>query len=143
MLIDVGAGAEASSLTFMAASKKVIVVLVSEPTSFIDAYSLIKSANIDHKLNNFGVFVNMARSEFQARTNFEKFRSISNKFLDVNLTYLGSLNNSQKIKDSISSRKPVVSDKLNKNEINSFLGFSKNLETLKQNNSKGIKFFDD
>ena len=143
MLIDVGAGAEASSLTFMAASKKVIVVLVSEPTSFIDAYSLIKSANIDHKLNNFGVFVNMARSEFQAKANFEKFRSISNKFLDVNLTYLGSLNNSQKIKDSISSRKPVVSDKLNKNEINSFLGFSKNLETLKQNNSKGIKFFDD
>ena len=50
----------------------------------------------------------MARTEFQARTNFEKFRSISNKFLDVNLTYLGSLNNSQKIKDSISSRKPVV-----------------------------------
>ena len=50
---------------------------------------------------------------------------------------------SQKIKDSISSRKPVVSDKLNKNEINSFLGFSRNLENLKQNNSKGIKFFDD
>ena len=143
MLIDVGAGAEASSLTFMAASKKVIVVLVSEPTSFIDAYSLIKSANIDHKLDNFGIFVNMARSEFQAKTNFEKFRSISNKFLNVNLTYLGSLNNSQKIKDSISSRKPVVSDKLNKNEINSFLGFSRNLENLKQNNSKGIKFFDD
>ena len=91
MLIDVGAGAEASSLTFMAASEKIIVVLVSEPTSFIDAYSLIKSANIDHKLNNFGVFVNMARSDYQAKTNFEKFQTISTKFLDVNLTYLGSL----------------------------------------------------
>jgi len=143
MLIDVGAGAEASSLNFMAASKKIIVVLVSEPTSFIDAYSLIKSANLDHKLDNFGVFVNMARSDFQAKANFEKFRSISTKFLDVNLTYLGSLNNSQRIKDSISSRKPVVTDKINKDEISSFLSFSKNLEKLKQNENKSIKFFDE
>ena len=43
MLIDVGAGAEASSMSFMASSNKVIIILTGEPTSFIDAYSLIKA----------------------------------------------------------------------------------------------------
>ena len=143
MLIDVGAGAEASSLSFMAASEKIIVILVGEPTSFIDAYSLIKSANLDHKLDNFGIFVNMANSEFQAKANYEKFQNITTKFLDVKLSFLGCLFNSQKIKNSITSRKPIVMDKLNREEINSFLNFSRNLKNLKQNNNKGIKFFAD
>ncbi len=143
MLIDVGAGAEESSLSFMAASEKIIVILVGEPTSFIDAYSLIKSANLDHRLDNFGIFVNMANSEFQAKANYEKFQNITTKFLDVKLSFLGCLFNSQKIKNSITSRKPIVMDKLNREEINSFLNFSRNLKNLKQNNNKGIKFFAD
>ena len=44
MLIDVGAGAESSSMTFMASADKVIVVITGEPTSFIDAYTLIKTS---------------------------------------------------------------------------------------------------
>ena len=44
MLIDVGAGAEASSMSFMASSDKVVIILTGEPTSFIDAYSLIKGS---------------------------------------------------------------------------------------------------
>ena len=50
--------------------------------------NLIKSANLDHKLDNFGIFVNMANSEFQAKANFEKFQSITTKFLDVKLSFL-------------------------------------------------------
>ena len=42
MLIDVGAGAEASSMTFMASSDKIIIVLTGEPTSFIDASALLR-----------------------------------------------------------------------------------------------------
>ena len=53
MLIDVGAGAEASSMSFMASSDKIIIVLTGEPTSFIDAYSLIKASFLDYKINNF------------------------------------------------------------------------------------------
>ena len=143
MLIDVGAGAEESSLSFMSASKKIVVILVGEPTSFIDAYSLIKTANLNNKLDNFGIFVNMASTEFQAKSNFDKFQNITTKFLDVKLSFLGCLFNSQKIKNSITTRKPIVKDKMNHQEIDCFLNLTRNLNNLKQNNNKGIKFFED
>ena len=74
MITDVGAGADNSSLSFMSASKKIITVLVSEPTSFADAYGLIKASFLDSKLENFGIIWNMSSSDFQARTHFEKFQ---------------------------------------------------------------------
>ena len=52
MIIDVGAGADASSISFMSAANKIITVLVSEPTSFADAYSLVKASYLDEKLDN-------------------------------------------------------------------------------------------
>ena len=40
LVVDVPAGASDSSLAFVSAADKVLVVLVGEPTSFLDAYSL-------------------------------------------------------------------------------------------------------
>ena len=97
MIIDIGAGADASSISFMSAANKIITVLVSEPTSFADAYSLVKASYLDEKLDNFGIVWNMSNNDFQAKNHFEKFSSISTKFLDVKLTYLGCLNNSKLI----------------------------------------------
>ena len=37
----------------MSAANKIITVLVSEPTSFADAYSLVKASYLDEKLDNF------------------------------------------------------------------------------------------
>ena len=83
------------------AANKVLIVLTGEPTSFIDAYSLIKVAFIDYKMDNFGVIINMAASNLQAKLNFEKFQSITQKFLDVKLKFLGHVPSSLKIKNSI------------------------------------------
>ncbi len=143
MIIDVGAGAESSSLTFMSAASKIITVLVSEQTSFADAYGVIKASFIEHNLENFGIIWNMSSSDYQAKTHFTKFQNISTKFLDVKLKYLGSLSNSNKIKNSIASRKPIVLDKSNSEEINSFLKIAKTINELKNNENKSIKFFED
>ena len=75
-------------MTFMASADKIIVVITAEPTSFIDAYTLIKTSYLDYKMNNFGIIVNMASSPMQAKLNFDKFQSITQKFLDVNLKYV-------------------------------------------------------
>ena len=142
MLIDVGAGAEASSMSFMASSDKIIIVLTGEPTSFIDAYSLIKAAFLDYKINNFGIVLNMTVSEMQAKLNFNKFQSITQKFLDVNLKYLGHVNSSQRIRNSIISRTPLMS-KSNKNSDTKYSeNISQALSSLDSNNTGSIKFFD-
>jgi|TARA_B110001452_G_C15090059_1_gene380343 flagellar biosynthesis protein FlhG len=142
MLIDVGAGAEASSMSFMASSDKVIIVLTGEPTSFIDAYSLIKAAFLDHKITNFGVVVNMAVSEMQAKLNFNKFQSITQKFLDVNLKYLGHVCSSQRIRNSIISRTPLMSKNNRNADTKYFDDISHALSLLNSNNTGSIKFFD-
>ena len=143
MIIDVGAGAESSSLTFMASADKVIVVITAEPTSFIDAYGLIKTAFLDHKMENFGVIVNMAHSQIQAKLNFDKFRAITQKFLDVNLKFIGGVSSSQRIKNSIISRKPIMSGNPNKSpDVEAFLNMATKLNTLATNKTGTIKFFE-
>ena len=141
MFIDIGAGAEASSMSFMAAANKVLIVLTGEPTSFIDAYSLIKVAFIDYKMDNFGVIINMAASAIQAKLNFDKFQSITQRFLDVNLNFIGHVPSSLRIKNSIISRSPIVSNNKNSQEAKIFNNLSTNLLTLNSNRTDGIKFF--
>ena len=142
MLIDVGAGAEPSSMTFLASADKVVVVITGEPTSFIDAYTLIKTSFLDYKINNFGIIVNMAFSPLQAKLNFDKFQSITHKFLDVNLKYVGHIPNSQKVKNSIISRTALVSSRSNGIETMAFNEISSKLSLIESNNTGSIKFFD-
>ena len=142
MFIDVGAGAEESSMAFLASSDKVVIVLTGEPTSFIDAYSLIKAAFFDYKIVNFGIVINMAASQMQAKINYNKFQSITQKFLDVNLRYLGHVCASQRIRNSIISRTPLVS-KNNKNaDTKCFDDISQELSLLDDNKTGTIRFFD-
>ena len=141
MFIDIGAGAEASSMSFMAAANKVLIVLTGEPTSFIDAYSLIKVAFLDYKMDNFGVIINMAASAIQAKLNFDKFQSITQRFLDINLNFIGHVPSSLRIKNSIISRSPIVSNNKNSEEARAFNNLSTNLLTLNSNRTDGIKFF--
>mgnify|MGYP003324867311 FL=1 len=142
MIIDVGAGAEASSMTFMASSDKVIVVLTGEPTSFIDAYTLIKTSFLDYKMNNLGIIVNLSKSTLQAKLNFDKFQSITHKFLDVNLKYLGHIPTSQKIKNSIISRSALITSESQSSEANAFNEISSKLSLVQANKTGSIKFFD-
>mgnify|MGYP001335868198 CR=1 FL=1 len=138
MIIDVGAGAEASSMTFMASSDKVIVVLTGEPTSFIDAYTLIKTSFLDYKMNNFGIIVNLSNSPLQAKLNFDKFQSITHKFLDVNLKYLGHIPTSQKIKNSIISRSALITSESQSPEANAFNEISSKLSLVEANKTGSI-----
>ena len=140
MLIDIGAGAENSSMTFMASANKVLIVITGETTSFIDAYSLIKTAFLDYKMDNFGIIVNMS-SPIQAKFNFDKFQSIVQRFLDVNLKFIGNVPSSNRIKNSINSRLPIVSSNKNSEEAKAFNKLSSSLLTLNSNKINGIKFF--
>jgi flagellar biosynthesis protein FlhG len=126
----------------MASSDKIIIVLTGEPTSFIDAYSLIKAAFLDYKINNFGIVLNMTVSEMQAKLNFNKFQSITQKFLDVNLKYLGHVNSSQRIRNSIISRTPLMSKSNKNSDTKYFENISQALLSLDSNNTGSIKFFD-
>ena len=63
LIVDVSAGAEDSSLSLLSASDKILIVLINEPTSFTDAFTLIKVCHLEFGLKEFCLAVNMANNE--------------------------------------------------------------------------------
>ena len=141
LLVDTPAGASDSTLFFASACDIPAVVLVAEPTSFLDAYSLIKAAHIDKKLFNFSVLVNMAENETSAKRNFDKFFEICRRFLDVNLHYAGMVPLSNAIRRSIVKRTPIVSAQPSSPEARAFQAAAKEIVKAPRNEPTGIRFF--
>ena len=142
LVADVAAGASDSSIAFVAAADRILVILVGEPTSFLDAYALIKAANLETGAHHFNVMVNMASTDTVARSHFDKFQATVMKFLDVTLHYVGSFPMSNKLRQSIVARRPVVLDPKNKTEITALQRIAANLIRSPINQTDGIKFFD-
>jgi len=139
--VDVPAGASDSSLAFVNASDKVLIVLVGEPTSFMDAYTMVKAAHLEGGVKEFSVVVNMAENEGQAKETFKKFQTTASKFLDVNLGYVGFLPHSRNLRASIVKRKPLVLSDNKSRESLLFKSMSKKLLSSPTNTASGITFF--
>ena len=143
LIVDTPAGGSDASIEFAAACENLVVVLVGEPTSFMDAYSFIKAMYIEKNYARISVLVNLSASENDAKRSYKSFKDIVTKFLDVELEYAGWLPNSSEMKNSILTRKPVVlqnkpNDKiLNKN----FNDVAKHIENLQPCSLTGIQFF--
>ena len=141
LIADVPAGASDSSIAFVAAADRVVVVLVGEPTSFLDAYSLIKAANLEAKVRHFSIVVNMARSAKEAQAHFEKFKATATRFLDVSLTYAGHLPLSERMRRSVVARRPISMDQPDLPENQAFMQISKSVLSAPVNDHGGIRFF--
>ena len=143
LIADVPAGASDSSIAFVAAADRVVVVLVGEPTSFLDAYSLIKAAHLEAGVNNFSIVVNMASSVSEAQRHFEKFRDTATRFLDVSISYAGHLPLSERMRKSVVQRKPVSMEPAELPENQAFMKISKAILETPANSHGGIRFFTD
>ena len=142
LIVDCPAGAADSTLFFASASNLVVVVLIEEPTSFLDAYALIKAANLETGVKNFAVIVNMAETKNMAKRSFEKFRDIAMRFLDINLHYAGMIPQSKDIKHAVAQRTPVTISKPESMASTAFRDVSRNLMTVPIPKTNILKFFD-
>ena len=141
LVVDVPAGASDSSITFSAAVDKLVLILVGEPTSFMDAYTFIKTAKLDYNLHNFSILVNMVENEKDAKETFDKFQNICGKFLNAHLTFAGGMPRTKRIQNAIIRKLPVVLDKEADFEKVAFQRLSKNIIKAGENKHNGIRFF--
>ena len=141
LFVDVSAGADEMALNMISASDKILIVLVNEPTSFMDAFTLIKVCNLELKFKEFCVITNMVSNDHQGKIVFERFKKVVTKFYDVNLNHVGSLLNIREIKDSVLKKQPIVLNEKNKSVINLFNRISFNVNNASKNQHNGIKFF--
>ena len=141
LVADAPAGASDSSIAFVTAADRVVVVLVGEPTSFLDAYALIKAAHIEGNVRNFCVVVNMARNDTEAKSHFNKFNDIVSRFLDVHLSYVGNVPYSERMRQSVVKRKPIGLGDQEWAENRKFKSISKAIMDSPANDQAGIRFF--
>ena len=141
LVVDVPAGASDSSITFSAAVDRLVVILVGEPTSFMDAYTFIKAASLEAGVEKFSVIVNMVEDEKQGLQHFSKFQAIVNRFLDVKLSYCGHVPFSHRIRQSVVQRKPIMITKQDTVESRAFMGVAKSVQTSPKSSPRGVVFF--
>lgn len=91
LVVDTAAGAEEATLDCAAAADHVVVMLVGQATSFVDAYAIIKAGFQGYGIDRFSIVVNMARSSGEAHTLFSNFESTVRRFMPVELAYCGYL----------------------------------------------------
>jgi flagellar biosynthesis protein FlhG len=143
LVVDTPAGGAGASLEFAAACDEICIVLVGEPTSFMDAYSFIKALHLEKKCERVSVIVNMAASQAEAGQTFSNFAKAVTKFMSVELKMIGWLPRSKALQKSIVARQPLVLDQkaTGNSIINNFEGIVSHLKEPSLPSSRGLKFF--
>jgi len=109
VLMDVATGIGDNVLYFVSASESALVVLTPDPSSLTDAYALIKILSHQRDTRRFMVLVNQAEAT-EAHTIFKRLLSVTDRYLDVNLDYVGNLPYSRDISSAVYSQN-ILSEK--------------------------------
>lgn len=112
VIIDTGAGITDSVMEFVMVSPEVLLVVTPEPTSITDAYSLLKVLRRKNDFNplykTINVISNRVTSDDEGNEIFAKMNTVSSKFLNTKLEYLGSIPHDRNASLAIIEQKPVV-----------------------------------
>ncbi len=107
VLVDTGAGISKNVLGFVAAAGEVIVVVTPEPTSFTDAYSMIKVLSTYRIHNDVKLVVNQAMHKTEALETFSRMEKVVNRYLTINLHNLGWVIKDNSVSQAVKEQKPL------------------------------------
>ncbi len=108
LLIDTAAGISQHVVNFSHACQEIIVVVCNEATSIADAYALIKLLNKEHGIKKFRILANMTRYTNEGREIYIKLKRVADKFLQVNLLFLGSVSYDEHIRLAAKKHQAVI-----------------------------------
>ena len=108
LVVDTGAGISDSVVSFCSAAQEVIVVVCDEPASITDAYAFIKVMSREHGVERFQILANMAHTTHEGRELFHKLSKATERFLDVMLTFMGSIPYDSRLKKAVQHQRAVV-----------------------------------
>jgi flagellar biosynthesis protein FlhG len=108
-IIDTGAGIGKGVTTFLSAAPEVLVVVANEPTSIMDAYSLVKVLCREREPPSIGIVTNMVRSLDEGERLAGRLQNIARRFLNVELPLAGTIPFDQCMREAIRTRRTVIS----------------------------------
>ncbi len=108
LIVDTGAGISDTVINFCRASQDVMVVVHDEPASITDAYAFIKVMSKQHNINRFHILANMSHGAHEGQDLFVKLSKATDRFLDVILTFAGSVPYDEKLRKAVQHQRAVV-----------------------------------
>lgn len=110
LLIDTPAGIGSDVMYFNSAAADVVCVITGEPTSLTDTYALIKVLSSSYGEKRVSVVVNNVPSESEARAAFEKLARAVERFLQVEVRYVGWIPSDSMVRECVMQQRPIVSE---------------------------------
>ncbi|GBF33206.1 flagellar synthesis regulator FleN [Desulfocucumis palustris] len=107
VLVDTGAGISKNVLGFVAAAGEAIVVVIPEPTSFTDAYSMIKVLSTYRIHKEVKLVVNQAMDKTEALETFSRMDTVVNRYLTINLHNLGWVIKDNSVSQAVKEQRPL------------------------------------
>jgi flagellar biosynthesis protein FlhG len=108
LIVDTAAGISDTVLSFSRASNEIIVVVCDEPASITDAYAIIKLLNRDYGHQRFRILANMVRSAQEGRDLYNKMCRVTDRYLDVMLSFMGAIPYDDNLRKAVRAQRPVV-----------------------------------
>lgn len=88
-----------------------ILVVTPEPTSITDAYAVLKTLNHQEEFVNQGKKISMLTNRVSSYENgkelYQKLNMVVSKFLQIEMEYLGPINEDPNISKSVIQQKPI------------------------------------
>jgi len=106
-LIDTAAGISSNVMDFNATAQEIVVVVSPEPTSITDAYALMKVLSLKYSEKVCKLLVNMTTRPEEGREVFRQLHLVTDRFLDINIEYLGCILKDEKVTRGVKSQKIV------------------------------------
>ena len=109
LIVDTGAGIDQTVQTFVAACQTAVLVVCDEPASLTDAYALMKVLRAKKNVRRFEILANQVDTPIQGKQLFERIANVCDRYLDVELGYLGGIPTDMYLRRAVQERKAVVS----------------------------------
>lgn len=108
VIIDAGAGIQASVVGFCLAADSTLVVTTPEPTAMTDAYAMIKVLAANAYTGRIHLLVNMAQTVAEGRTVYRQISDVASRFLNTPVYEAGTLCRDEAVWSAVRKRMPVV-----------------------------------
>jgi flagellar biosynthesis protein FlhG len=108
IILDTGSGIDPDKLGLVAAADQALVVLAPEPTSFMDAYALVKALAVGHSVEAITIVTNMVENDEAGAELFDHFRTVISRFLAVTLTHAGSVPDDPYVREAVFRKRSCV-----------------------------------
>lgn len=111
VIIDTGAGISDTVIDLVASSAEVLLIATPEPTSITDAYALLKTlhrhGDFDSGRTSIKVVGNRIQSYDEGKELFNKLNMVVDKFLKMDMEYLGAIPYDEKLSQAVMKQQPV------------------------------------